>query len=185
MKKLFAILAVINTIYSFGQVIYESPYVVDGKSYKFQIPEPFQSTDNASEAGLHLQQFDRFPERFNPENLNDRGDWSQFMTASFISEEQIVDFIETIATSVGVKDNLDIDTYITSKDFDFITCKGEINDEEVKQIYIAGIAFEGITVLYMALDRRDGVDIDLDEFHSLLDSYEVYKTNRKNQFQFQ
>lgn len=189
MKNLLAAILLFCAIYGYGQTKYESPYVTQGKSYSFEVPESIEERGATRKGIVHSTVYSRFDgteiisETSPVVNL---GDQIQFMLLHNSDNRSPEEFLEIMrATNEKSDITVEVEKYTTASGFEFMTSiTNTITDDVAGTMYLAGKVYKDVIIMCTILDVDDGHELDKSLVQSVLDSFKEYETDRENTFDY-
>lgn len=181
MKSFLTLSILILVNFSFGQITYESPYVLDGQSFKMTLPKQFQPVE-APEMGMSVYAIDA--------------------ESSFISDQPssdcIVIYLMPNEEGITIEEALNeaktempngmesIKKISTSKGYDFLfgTADLDLGIEGVTLSDFGMTLFEDIVVMVMYVDIDDNYT-NSKMIHDIANSFTTYETSRENELVFE
>lgn len=175
MKYLIALLALTTSGLTFSQNFFEAPYVHEGRSFRFVIPDSY---DEMPMGDPEMSIFCR--DLYSMES----GDMTDIVLVGNVMNEDNQSLDELMADAEfdileDVKDP-EIDVFVNRSGKEFRTVKGLVNffGDSPSEGYIGITTFEEVVVIVGVFDLEDGEEVDPSLLSAVLQSYSEYDTDR-------
>ena len=179
MKSFSTLIAILLSVSTYAQLVHESPYVSDNKSFKFTIPEIFYSVE-----------FDA--------SLKNRSNYCSSPTIDFETEKIEDDFITIELSKAGPSANMKeeyeelkkLPQYshmeaMTLKNGQFFVLSFELTTDSKgneSSNYMAYTYFDDALVSILLYDYDNKHVWTTQQFKSIIESFEIYETDREGTY---
>lgn len=182
MKHLILLLAITVSSISFSQNFFESPYVSEGRSFRFVVPNSFE------EMPIGDPEMSVFCRDISSVEMGEMTDVVLIGNMMNDDNKDLDGLMEDVAFDI-LKDvkNPVIDVYFNRAGKEFRTIKGEVGffGDAPSEGYIGVTTFEGVIVIVGIFDNEDEDEVDPTLLTAVLESYTEYDTDRESEYPLQ
>lgn len=182
MKTVFTLIILACVSLVNAQSTYESPYVNEGKSYKFVVPEKFHLiSDESQEMSLYS---------VDPElDMDAEKPTADCIILGVVENDENMtpeDMLKEIVSLESLPEDVEVEEFSAKSGQQFVLASGNLGivDEDNFKSYIGASVYGDVIAVCMLIDVEDDHNSDMKNLKDVLRTFEEYTTDRENAFVF-